>query len=67
MRSNIIKNYYNTGGEGLAEKETVVIPKERMLEMLGALKEIEEITRNLSEFNSTYEKIHALARKGLKT
>ena len=51
----------------MAEKETVVIPKERLLEMLGAFKEIEEITRNLSEFNSTYEKIHALARKGLKT
>ena len=67
MRSNIIKNYYNTGGEGLAEKETVIIPKERLLEMLEALKQIEVITRNLSQFNSTYEKIHALACEGLKT
>lgn len=50
----------------MAEKETVVIPKERLVEMLEALKQIEEITRNLSEFNLTYEKIHALARKGLK-
>lgn len=50
----------------MTEKEVVTIPKERLLNMLEALKEIEVITRNLTEFNPTYEKIHLLACKGLK-
>ncbi|MEG0259893.1 MAG: hypothetical protein RR595_10890 [Lysinibacillus sp.] len=50
----------------MTAKEGVVIPKERLINMLEVLKEIELITQNLTELNSTYEKIHQLACKGLK-
>ncbi|MEK4700392.1 hypothetical protein MKX47_12415 [Solibacillus sp. FSL R7-0668] len=52
----------------MAEKEveTVTIPKSRLIELLDTLKEIESITNGLTSFNPTYEKIHALARQGLK-
>jgi len=51
----------------MAEKEvtTVTIPENRLIEMLDSLREIESITKGLTDFNPTYEKIHALARQGL--
>jgi len=51
----------------MAEKEVtkVTIPENRLIEMLDSLKIIESITRGLTSFNPTYEKIHSLARRGL--
>lgn len=51
----------------MAEKGVtkVTIPESRLIEMLDSLKLIESITRGLTSFNPTYEKIHALARQGL--
>ena len=51
----------------MAEKEVVkvTIPESRLIEMLDSLKTIELITRGLTSFNPTYEKIHSLARRGL--
>lgn len=47
------------------DKQTVIIPESRLIEMLDSLREIESITRGLTSFNPTYEKIHSLARLGL--
>lgn len=47
------------------EKETVTIPKQRLVDMLDALKEIHKITKGLTTFNPTYNTIHQLTRKGL--
>lgn len=51
----------------MAEKEvtTVTIPKNRLIEMLDSLREIESITKGLTDFNPTYEKIYTLACQGL--
>lgn len=51
----------------MAKKEvaTVKIPEKRLNEMLNSLREIESITKGLTSFNPTYEKIYSLARQGL--
>lgn len=51
----------------MAKKEvtTVTIPENRLIEMLDSLKEIKSITKGLTSFNPTYEKIYALACQGL--
>lgn len=49
----------------MAAQEGVVIAKERFEKMQEALKQIEDITQSLTEFNPTYERIYNVARKGL--